>query len=455
MNPAIFHAYDIRGIYPTDFDEPAAYAIGQAYVRVFQPAQVVVGRDVRLSSPALWQATVDGITDAGVGVIDIGTISTDMLYFTVANYGFDGGIIISASHNPREYNGMKMVRKKSTAISSDTGLFDVRDTALKSDRIRASKKGNVRQLDFMDDYLRHVLSFIDTTSIVPQKIVMNANFGMAGQAVQKLIEALPAAIEIAPLNFTPDGNFPKGRPDPLIRENREETATLVREKQANFATAWDADGDRCFFFDENGEFVAGYFITALLAETLLKKYGSNKIIFDPRLTWAVGDTVKAHHGEPLINKAGHTFMKDRMRQEDALFGGEISGHYYFRDNFYADNGLIPFLLILEMLCRTGQSLAELAAPFRSKYFISDEENSDLGSREAIEAKITEIEDIYSADSTSVEHIDGLSIEYGRTWRFNLRPSNTEPLLRLNVEAQSEELMREKTDELLGRIRGIK
>jgi len=451
MNPAIFRAYDVRGVYPTDFDEAGAYNIGQAYVRIFKPARMVIGRDVRVSSPSLWKAAVEGVTDAGVDVIDIGMVSTDMLYFAVAKYGYDGGLTISASHNPREYNGVKMVREKATAISSDTGLFDVRDEAMKAKRTRAAKKGTVTKLDFMAAYFSHVLSFIDPKKIKPRKIVLNGNFGMAGEAAAKVLKMIPANIEVVPLNLTPDGTFPKGRPDPMIPQNRDETAALVRKEKAHFAAAWDADGDRCFFVDENGEFVAGYFVTAMLAELLMKKHGPSKIIFDPRLTWAVIDTVKKNGGTPLINKAGHTFIKDRMRRENALFAGEVSGHYYFRDNFYADNGLIPFLLMLELLCTSGRSLSELVQPFKNKYFISDEQNFDLGSQDAIKAVIAEIRKVYSAGSTAVEQVDGLTIENDRQWRFNLRSSNTEPLLRMNVEAASQDLLHAKFTELSNRI----
>lgn len=455
MNPGIFRAYDIRGIYPIDFNEATAYAIGQAYAHVFRPREVVVGRDVRLSGYSLWQALTDGLTDAGVDVVNVGTISTDMLYFAVAHYHFDGGLTVSASHNPREYNGVKMVREKSTAISSDTGLFTVRDVVLEGYHTRAAVKGRVRYLDFLDDYLKHVLSFIDPAHIKPAKVVLNANFGLAGQVAEKLLSLLPRSekgeplVASVPLNVVPDGSFPKGRPDPMIESNREETVRLIRAEEADFGVAWDADADRCFFFDERGGFVSGYFVTALLAEALLVKYPGGKIIYDPRLVWAIEDTVKRCGGIPLINKSGHAFFKDRMRQEEALFGGESSAHYYFDRNFFCDNGMIPFLLLLERLSETGQRLSQLAAPLRAKYFAAEETNFDLKSDEAVETKIKEVEARYS--NGHVEHIDGLSVAYGREWRFNLRPSNTEPLLRLNVEAKSQELLEQKFAELKGLI----
>jgi len=451
MNPGIFRAYDIRGIYPIDFNEAMAYAIGQAYARVFRPREVVVGRDVRLSGYSLWQALTDGLTDAGVDVIDVGTISTDMLYFAVANYHFDGGLTVSASHNPREYNGIKMVREKSTAISSDTGLFTVRDVVLQGYHTRAATRGRVRYLDFLDDYLKHVLSFIDPTLIKPAKVVLNANFGLAGQVAEKLLARLPVSVESVPLNVVPDGSFPKGRPDPMIQTNREEMVQLIREEKASFGVAWDADADRCFFFDENGEFVSGYFVTALLAEALLAKDPGRKVLYDPRLIWAIEDTIERCGGKALINKSGHAFFKDRMRQEEALFGGESSAHYYFDRNFFCDNGMIPFLLMLERLSETGKTLSHLAAPLREKYFATEETNFDLKSEAAVEAKIKEVEAHYG--SGHVEHIDGLSVAYGREWRFNLRSSNTEPLLRLNVEAQSPELLEQKFRELRDLIEG--
>ncbi len=446
INRAIFKAYDIRGIYPTEINEETVYRTAQAYAVFVKPKEVVLGKDVRISSPSLWKAAASGMTDAGVNVIDIGTISTDMLYFAVARYGFDGGITISASHNPREYNGMKVVREKAIPISSDTGLQDILEIALKSEGIVENKKGEIVKKDIMEDYLNHIRSFIDIGKVSPLKVVANANFGLAGEVVKSLTRDMP--VEIVPINFTPDGNFPKGRPDPLIPQNRQETISKIDETGADFGVAWDADADRCFFFDEAGEFIEGYFITALLAKIILKKYPGSKIIFDPRLTWANIDTVTENGGIPIINKCGHSFFKDRMRREDAAFAGEMSAHYYFRDNFYADNGMIPFMMMLEALSVTGSSLSQLLSPLRSKYFVSGEINKTVNSAQKI---IDFLEDKYR-DST-IDHIDGLSIEYPE-WRFNLRPSNTEPLLRLNLEARSRDLMEEKRDEIVRLIRRI-
>ncbi|MDY7031620.1 MAG: phosphomannomutase/phosphoglucomutase [Thermodesulfobacteriota bacterium] len=446
INETIFKAYDIRGIYPDEIDEDTAYNIAQAYVEFVDPKEVVLGKDVRLSSPSLWQAAASGVTDAGVNVIDIGTISTDMLYFAVAKYGYGGGITVSASHNPVQYNGMKVVREKAIPISSDTGLQEILKIVLQSRTIKAKKKGHITKRDIRDAYLKHVRSFIDINAIQPLKVVANANFGLAGEVARELTVDMP--IEIIGINFTPDGSFPKGRPDPLIPENRQETIHAVKEAGADFGVAWDADADRCFFFDETGEFIQGYFITALLAGTFLKRFPGSKIIFDPRLTWANIDTVKENGGIPLINKCGHAFFKERMRREDAVFAGEMSAHYYFRDNYYADNGMIPFMMMLEILSSSGKSLSQLIKPLTNKYFISGEINREVKDTERI---LKEIERKYR--DAAVDHMDGLSIEYS-DWRFNLRPSNTEPLLRLNLEARSQSLMIEKRDELLMHINEI-
>ncbi|MEW6616292.1 MAG: phosphomannomutase/phosphoglucomutase [Thermodesulfobacteriota bacterium] len=436
----IFKAYDIRGIYPEEINEETVYRIAQAYVEFVKPKEVVLGKDVRLSSPSLWRAAAQGINDIGVDVIDIGTISTDMLYFSVATYGFDGGITISASHNPAQYNGMKVVREEAIPISSDTGLQDILGIVLKSKKTSAKKKGQIIAKDIMEDYMVHVRSFIDVDKVKPLKIVANANFGLAGEVAKKLTGDMP--LDIIGVNFTPDGSFPKGRPDPLIPENRHETISRIKETGADFGVAWDADADRCFFFDETGEFIQGYFITALLAKTFLKRHPGGKIIFDPRLTWANIDTVIENGGIPIINKCGHAFFKDRMRREDAVFAGETSAHYYFRDNYYADNGMIPFMVMLEILSASGKTLSELVAPLKNRYFVSGEINREARNTQRI---LEIIEKKYR--EAIVEHIDGLSIEYP-DWRFNLRSSNTEPLLRLNLEAKAKEIMEEKQDEII-------
>lgn len=447
INSEIFKAYDVRGLYPAEINEETVYKIAQAYVNVFKPkGAIVLGKDVRLSSPSLWQSAAKGLTDAGIDVIDIGTISTDMLYFSVAKYGYAGGMTISASHNPKEYNGIKFVREKAIAISGDTGIMDMRDQALKNEQIMEPDKGEITKKEILADYAKHCLSFIDSKTIKPMKIVASANFGMAGVAVNKILEFLP--IEIVPLDFEPNGNFPKGRPDPSIPERRLETEELVRNEKVDLGVAWDADADRCFIFDENGDFVDGYYLTAILAQIMLERFGkeSKKIIYDPRLTWAIEDTVKKFKGKALVNKPGHAFIKDRMRKEDALFAGETSGHYYFRDNFYCDNGMIPLLLILQELSVKGIKMSDLANPYRKKYFISGEVNTTVKDPDVV---LKNAEEKYSEGT--IERIDGVSVEYA-DWRFNLRKSNTEPLIRLNVEAKSQALVDEKVKELLGLIK---
>jgi phosphomannomutase len=447
INASIFKAYDVRGVYPTEINEDAVYKIAQAYAKVIKPkGTVVLGKDVRLSSHDLWQSAAKGLTDAGIDVADIGTISTDMLYFSVAKYGYSGGMTITASHNPKEYNGIKFIREKAIAISGDTGIMEMRDQALKDEQIIEPEKGEITKKEILADYANHCLSFIDPKLIKPMRIVANANFGMAGVAVNKILENLP--VTIIPLDFEPNGNFPKGKPDPMIPERRQETSELVRSQQADLGVAWDADADRCFIFDENGDFVDGYYLTAILAQIMLEKFGnkSKKIIYDPRLTWAVENTVKNFKGEALINKPGHAFIKDRMRKEDALFAGETSGHFYFRDNFYCDNGMIPLLLILQELSVKGIKMSDLVKPYREKYFISGEINTTVNDPDVV---LKNAEDKYS--SGKIEYIDGVSVGYS-DWRFNLRKSNTEPLIRLNVEAKSQKLVDEKVKELLTLIK---
>lgn len=445
INNEIFKAYDIRGLYPAQIDENAVYKIVQAYIKTFKPSRaIVLGKDVRISSPSLWQSAAKGITDAGCDVIDIETISTDMLYFAVAYYDYGGGITISASHNPKEYNGMKIVRENSVAVSADTGLAEIKKEAAKDEQIIEPEKGEIIKKDILDDYVKHCCSFIDTSKIKPIKLVANANFGMAGVVLKKMLANLP--IEIIPLNFEPNGNFPKGRPDPSLPENRQEIEELVKSSGANLGVAWDADADRCFIFDENGQVIDGYFLTSILAEYFLQKNPGEKIISDPRLVWAVKDTVLANNGIYLVNKPGHAFIKDRLRSEDAIFAGETSGHFYFRDNFYCDNGMIPLLIVLEILGRKNIKVSELARPYREKYFISGEINKTVKDSDKV---IKNIEKKYK--DGRLEYIDGFSFE-SSDWRFNLRKSNTEPLIRLNIEAKSQVLINKKIKELLALIK---
>ncbi len=430
----IFHVYDVRGIYPLEVNEETNYAIAKGYVCVFMPKDIVIGMDVRLSSPSLKDSLVKGFLDAGVNVIDIGQITTDMLYFAVGNYNYSGGIIVSASHNPREYNGLKMVKENATAISSDTGLFDIRDALKlgKDKKIFSEHKGTYERKEILKDYIKHVLSFIDTSSIHKLTFVGNANFGFVSKPIKMIVDQLH--LNLIPLNFTIDGSFPKGAPDPMLPENRTETEELIRKSGADFGVAWDADADRAMFFDEEGRFISGAYITALLAEMMLEKHGKNyKIILDPRVIWPTLKVVNEIGGYPIISKCGHTFMKDRMRSEDALFAGEMSAHYYFHDNFYADNGIIPFLLVLEHMSKRNKKLSEIISPFMEGHYISGELNYRVKNIKKIMKKIRS----RFKSSGNEDFTDGYSVESDK-WRFNIRPSNTEPLMRLNIEAKQKD-----------------
>jgi phosphomannomutase len=426
-----FRAYDIRGVYPTDLDEEAYNRIARAYTYLFHPKVMVVGRDARISSPQLAESLIAGFLDVGVDVVDIGGITTDMLYFAVGAYDYSGGIVVSASHNPKEYNGMKMVREKAAAISSDTGLFDIRDLlkAGKDKEVSSPTRGKVTQRDVLEDYLKHVLGFIDTKIIKPFTFVGNANFGYVCYGAAAIVKRL--GLNLLPLNFVPDGTFPKGPPDPMLPENRIETERLTRDSDASFGVAWDADADRCMFFDENGEFISGAYLTALLADILLAKDGSdNKIIFDPRVIWPTQKVCEQRGAEAIISKGGHAFMKERMRRENALFAGEMSGHYYFRDNFYADNGMIPFLLVIEHLSKTGKPFSEVMRPYMEGHYMTGELNFRV---KDIKQVISAVKDRFSREGKE-DFTDGYSLDTS-DWRFNIRPSNTEPLLRLNIEAR--------------------
>lgn len=443
MDWGVFRAYDIRGVYPDDIDEEGYYRIAKAYVYLFKPKSMVVGMDARLSSPPLKAALTRGFLDAGVDVIDIGKITTDMLYFAVGASDYSGGIVVSASHNPKQYNGMKLVREKAAAISSDTGLFDIRDVLKegKDAEVTSDKKGSFTERDILDDYLRHVLKSIDPASVKQFRFIGNANFGYVARAVANLAHELN--LNLLPLNFEPDGSFPKGPPDPMLPGNRAETEQLVRDEHTDFAAIWDADADRVMFIDEGGRFISGAYVTALLADILLEKYGSgNAVIFDPRVIWPTLEVVNKRGGRPIISKGGHAFIKDRMRKENALFAGEMSAHYYFRENFYADNGIIPFLLILEHLSKLGVPFSEMMAPYMAGHFMSGELNYKV---KDIDKVIAAVREKYQGQGTE-DFTDGYSLETPE-WRFNIRPSNTEPLLRLNIEARKDGLVERITCEI--------
>ncbi|MGB7220341.1 MAG: phosphomannomutase/phosphoglucomutase [Vicinamibacterales bacterium] len=448
VDPSIFKAYDVRGVYPDQIDEHVARAIGAAFVAYLGAGRIAVGRDMRLSSPALAAAFIDGATSQGADVVDYGMIPTDMLYFAVARDGHDGGVEVTASHNPKQYNGMKMVRKEAFPLSGDAGISDIRD-AIAADRLPAAaeRRGVVTSGNLLEPYIEHVMSFIDPKVVRPFAVVLDAGSGMGGLVAPKLFSRLPC--RTTRLCFDIDGRFPNHEANPLIEENRRDIVERVVAERADIGIAWDGDADRCFFIDGTGEFISGDFVTALLAEAFLLKHPGATVIYDLRASHAVKDTVARYGGTSLMNRVGHAFFKRRMRETNAIFGGEVTGHYYFRDNFYADNGFIPALLMLELMSKKGKSLHDLLEPLRNRYFISGEINTKVARMDVVPAKLAHLAAKY-ADGRQYD-LDGLSVEYP-DWHFNVRPSNTEPLLRLNLEARSADLMAAKRDEVIALIR---
>jgi phosphomannomutase len=442
LDAKVFKAYDVRGIYPGELDEAGAEAIGRAYVEHFEPKRIAVGRDMRLSSPSMQRAVMRGAADAGAEVLDLGLVGTEMVYFAVGSLELEGGIMVTASHNPKQYTGMKLVRRGALPVGGDSGLLDLRDL-IEAGNWRAGDPGEVRELDIWPSYVDRVLSFVDVDAINPLKVVIDAANGMAGTMLPPVLERLP--VEATRCYFEPDGSFPNHEPNPLLPENREFIIRKTLEDGADLGIAFDGDADRCFFVDDTGEFVPGDFVTALFAESLLAREPGAKIIYDVRASRAVPDTIEHLGGVPLVNRVGHAFIKARMRKEDAAFAGEVSGHYYFRDFSQADSGVVPFLLMLELISKRGR-LSELLAPLRSRYFITGELNTPVPD---VALKIQELKERY-ADGR-VSHLDGISVDFD-DWHFNVRPSNTEPLLRLNLEATSQQLMEQKRDEVLEVIR---
>jgi phosphomannomutase len=444
VDPKVFKAYDVRGIHAAELDEEGAYAIGRAYVEEFEPTAIAVGRDMRLSSPAMSASVIRGAADGGADVHDLGMVGTEMLYFAVGSLGLDGGIEVTASHNPKEYTGMKIVRRGALPVGGDSGLLQIRDRALKGFG-EPKRRGSVSEHDVWPAYIERVLSFVDVDAIRPLRVVIDAANGMAGVMLPPVLERLP--IDAVPYFFEPDGSFPNHEPNPLLPENREFIVAKTREEEADFGVAFDGDADRCFFVDDTGEFVPGDFVTTLLAESILRKEPGGKVIYDLRASWAVPETVERAGGVPLINRVGHAFIKHRMRQEDAVFAGEVSGHYYFRDFSQADSGVVPFLLMLELVSKSGRKLSELLQPLRKRYFITGELNTPVPD---VAVKLQELKERFGREG-AVSHLDGISVD-AQDWHMNVRPSNTEPLLRLNLEARSPELMERKRDEVLEVIR---
>jgi len=444
LAPQVFKAYDVRGVYGEELDEAGAYAIGRAFVDQFKPEKIAVGRDMRVSSPSMAEAVRSGAADAGAAVLDLGLVGTEMLYFAVGRLGLDGGVAVTASHNPKQYTGMKIVRAGALPVGGDSGLEEIRDRALAAKWLDA-ERGEIRHEDIWSRYVDRVLSFVDVDELRPLRLVIDAANGMAGAMLPPVLERLPM-LGVVRCFFEPDGTFPNHEPNPLLPENREFIVRKTREEGADFGVAFDGDADRCFFVDDSGEFVPGDFVTTLFAESILEKEPGGKVIYDVRASWAVPEAIERAGGTPLLNRVGHAFIKQRMRQDHAVFGGEVSAHYYFRDFSQADSGTIPFLLMCELVSRRGK-LSEVLAPLRSRYFITGEINTPVAD---VPAKLRELEERFGP-AGRVSHLDGLSVE-ADDWHFNVRPSNTEPLLRLNLEARSEELMERKRDEVLAVIR---
>jgi phosphomannomutase len=445
LDPKVFKAYDVRGIYPDELDEDGAYAIGRAYVEEFEPRTIAVGRDMRLSSPSMAEAIMRGAADAGADVVDLGLVGTEMVYFAVGELDLEGGVMVTASHNPKEYTGMKVVRRGALPVGGDSGLLEIRARAMSGARHETGPRGTTREEDIWPRWVDAVLSFIDVEAMKPLRVVIDAANGMAGVMLPPVLERLP--ITATPYFFEPDGSFPNHEPNPLLPENREFIVGKVTEAAADLGVAFDGDADRCFFVDDTGEFVPGDFVTALLAEAILEKEPGAKILYDVRASWAVPETIERAGGTALVNRVGHAFFKHRMRKEGAAFGGEVSGHYYFRDFSQADSGVIPFLLMLELVSKRGRKLSEILAAYRKRFFITGELNTPVAD---VALKLQELKERFGTEG-NVSHLDGLSIE-AEDWHMNVRPSNTEPLLRLNLEALSPDLMARKRDEVLDVIR---
>jgi phosphomannomutase len=450
VSPDIFKAYDVRGIYPSEVNETAARLIGRAFVAYLGGGRIGVSHDMRLSSPALAAAFIDGAREQGADIVEYGLAGTDMLYFGVVRDGLDGGVQVTASHNPKQYNGMKMVRREAFPLSGDAGIGEIRDM-VRGGTIPATTKprGRVETKNLLDDYIERVLSFIDPKAIAPFNVVLDAGSGIGGLVAPRLFDRL--ACKTTRLCFEVDGTFPNHEANPLIEENRRDIVERVIQEKADIGIAWDGDADRCFFIDGTGEFIAGDFVTALLAEAALIKSPGSKIIYDVRASYAVKDTVARCGGTALMNRVGHAFIKRRMREEDAVFGGEVTGHYYFRDFAYADNGFIPALLMLELMSKKRMTLRDLLAPLREKYFISGEINTKLNDMSMVDVKLGELARRYAAGHTYT--LDGFSAEFP-DWHFNVRGSNTEPMLRLNLEALTPALMEQKRDEVLAVLRAV-
>ncbi|MFK7829005.1 MAG: phosphomannomutase [Congregibacter sp.] len=441
-----FKAYDVRGRVPDQLNEDIARRIGRAYAEILKAQRVVVGHDIRLSSPAIKAALSEGLMSQGVDVYDIGMCGTEEIYFATSHAGMDGGIAVTASHNPRDFNGMKFVREDSKPISGDTGLFDIQALAERNAFASAARSGTLQPLNTSSAYIGHLLTYVNADELKPLKIVVNAGNGGAGRVIDLLEPHLP--FTFIKLHHEPDGQFPNGVPNPLLEENRAPTIAAVREHQADLGLAWDGDFDRCFFFDDSGRFIEGYYLVGLLSEAFLKRRPGASVVHDPRLTWNTQAVAQQFGGTAIQSKTGHAFIKERMRLENAIYGGEMSAHHYFRDFAYCDSGMIPWLLVAAMIAERGLSLAELVEERMQAYPCSGEINRTIDDPDLV---FQQVEERYAPNALLVERVDGLSVEYAE-WRFNLRRSNTEPVVRLNVESRGDTgLMQQKTEELLALI----
>jgi phosphomannomutase len=448
LDPSVFKAYDVRGLVPEEFDADGAYRIVRAYVDEFEPRSMAIGRDMRLTSPDLCEAAIAAALDAGCDVDDIGLIGTEMLYFAVAEYGYEGGLIVTASHNPKQYNGMKIVRRGALPLGGDGGIEKVRDRALAGEFRTPDAPGRRTQRDVLQAFAERCLSIVDVNAIKPLKVVLDGANGMAGTMLTPILERLP--IDAQRCHFDPDGTFPHYQPNPLLEENRQYIIDEVKRTGADLGIAWDGDADRCFFIDDTGEFVPGDFITALIAVSMLAKHPGETILYDLRASRAVPDLVTEAGGIPIASRVGHAFIKHRLRKENALFAGEVSGHYYFRDFYGVDTGIVPALVVLELISTSGQKLSELLAPLNARYHLSGEINSTVSD---VPLKLQELKERYGerGEGGHVTHLDGVSVDFD-DWHFNVRPSNTEPLLRLNLEAFTADEMERRRDEVLALIR---
>ncbi len=446
VDPGIFKAYDVRGVYGENLTDEVAYRIGRAAAQYLDVPEIAVSRDMRLSSPALAAALIRGITDQGVNAIDLGMTTTDALYFAVGKFNYPAGVMITASHNPGKYNGMKFCRAQAFPISLESGLAEIRDLTISGNFVEPGKKGEVIHRDITEDYINHVLSFIDISKIRPLKVVIDAGNGMAGMIIPRVFEHLPC--ELIPLYFELDGNFPHHPASPIEPENMVDVQKKVREVGADLGAAFDGDADRMFPVDEHGELVDGSMVTAAVSESLLRKHPGSTILYNLIVSKSVPALIERMGGKAIKTRVGHSYIKAEMRRTNAIFGGEHSGHFYFRDNWYADSGLIALLILLELISIKGEPLSEILKPLDT-WVRSGEVNSEVSDQQG---KLRALEEHFGKGARSIDHTDGLTIDYGDWW-FNVRPSNTEPLLRLNVEAKNEQLMEEKRDELLKFIRG--